>query len=852
MAGVSVVTGAEHVALGSHVAVVHPEAAPRPEAFERMATTIEHDSAIDVVHADFDVSADDRTHRAFTPEFSPERLRHQIVVGPVLVVRDSVASSLFAEPLSSFHDVVLRLAERTNRWHRIPEVLATCSADSLQVDRAAVAAHLARSGADRGALEVVATDRPEIGRVIRAADPERLVSVVIPTRGSSGVVFGRPRAFVIEAVRSIVERSTHQRLEFVVVHDSATPATVLDELRSVAADRLVLVEYTEEFNFSDKVNVGVAEASGDVLLLLNDDTELIDADAIPVLLGHLDDPGVAMAGAKLLFEDGTLQHGGHVYHGDVHHACFGWPGTSPGPPPLFPLLVARECSGVTAGCALVRREAFDAVGGFDPALPLNYNDVDFSLKVRAAGQRIIWTPWARWYHFESRTRVPDIRPEELAAIEERWHDQLRSDPYYHRALPPGPADWQPAPAAPSPEPRRSFVARARSFVGRRLLRRGLRRPSGVNLIGYLDATSGLGDRARELGAVLDAAGIRYSRWDLELTDSARSGDASEQRADDDVIFDTTIAVVTALAFPALAEVYPPLVNEVDRVVGYWFWELADVPDTHRTAIEMVDEIWAPTAFVRDAYAASVEVPVELVPLPIGAPTPSASDRAALGLDERFTFLTSFDHLSSMQRKHPLGVIEAFRRAFGGRDDVALVVKSINGHLRPEQTARLAESADGDHRIVLRDGYLSAGDQAALLAAADCYVSLHRSEGLGLHLAEAMWLGTPVIATDYSGSVDLTTPIPNPNADGSDAGPVAELIPYRLVPVDGGGEAYTTGEWADPDLDAAAAAMRRVADDADHRAALAAAGRHHIERLADVAEASARLRSLLGATVASGK
>ena len=833
MSGVSLVTSTERPELGRHVAFVAEDAQVDPSVVGRMATLLDDESGVDVVSADFVVRADRSEVRAFTPEFSPERLRHHCVIGPVLVVRREIAGAAdVGEAFSSIHDVALRLSESTDRWRRVPEIAATCQADPTVADVPAIVAHLDRIEA---VAEVVDGSVPGTVRVVRPADAARLVSVVIPTRGSSGVVFGTRRVFVVEAVRALIERSTYRALEFVVVADLDTPPDVLDELRGLAGDELVVIDYDRPFNFSDKVNVGVAASSGDLILLLNDDTELIDVDSIGTMVAHLDDTGVAMVGAKLLFEDGTLQHGGHVYNGEVHHACFGWPGTSPGPPPLAPLVVARECSGVTAGCALVRRDVFESVGGFDTSLPLNYNDVDFSLKVRSEGHRILWSPWATWYHFESRTRLPEILPSERAAIDRRWHDQLAHDPYYHPALPPGPADWRPAATSSTVlDAAPTLTARARSFVSRRILRRRPRRPHGVNLIGYLGATSGLGDRARELQAVLDAAGIRYSRWDLDLTESAHGDGLGHARPDDDVIFDTTVAVVTALAFPALPAVYPPLVHEVDRVVGYWFWELADIPERHRPAIELVDEIWAPTMFVRDAYAPVVDVPVELVPLPIRAPQPSGRDRESLGIDDRFTFLTSFDHLSAMQRKHPLGVIDAFGRAFPGRADVALIVKSINGHLRPDQTASLVDAAAHDERVSLRDGYLSDGDQAALIAAADCYVSLHRSEGLGLHIAEAMWLGTPVVATDYSGSVDLTRP--------TGGGDVVASVPYRLVPVEGGGEAYAEGVWAEPDLDAAADAMRRLADDSAYRSEIVTAARRHVERLAEPEAAAARVRA----------
>ena len=845
MGRVSVVTATEHPELGRYGAFVADGSELSGRVLASMAAVLDAESDVDVVTADFEVADDAATLRAYTPGFSPERLRHQAVTGPVLVTRPHLLDAVVGngEP-RSIHDVALRLGERSERWRRVAAVAARCAAETVAADRSAVVDHLERTGV---VASVVEGARPGTVRLRRDDPGHPLVSVIVPTRGSDGVVFGNRRVFVVEAIRSLVERSEYRRLEFVVVHDAVTPPAVLDELRELAGEALVLVEYDRTFDFSDKVNVGVAAASGPLLLLLNDDTELIAPDSVSVLVGHLADPGVAMAGAKLLFEDGTLQHGGHVYHGEVHHACFGWPGGSPGPAPLFPLAVARECSGVTAGCALVRRSVLDEVGGFDSAFPHNYNDVDVSLKMRAAGYRIVWTPWSRWYHFESRTRVPEIRPEERARLDDRWHDELRHDPYYHPGLPVGPADWQPAPVPPAPTdggaPPLSLVARTRSFVGRNLLRRRLRRPRGVNLIGYLHATSGLGERVRELERVLAAADIGYSRWDLDLTDSARSSRTLEPRPDDDVIFDTTIAVVTALAFPALREVYPPLVGEVDRVIGYWFWELADVPGSQAPAIAMVDEIWTPTAFVRDAYQSATDAPVRLVPLPIRRPTPTARDRASFGFDDRFTFLASFDHLSSMERKYPVGAVEAFRRAFPDRDDVRLIVKSINGHLRPAQAEELIVAAGDDRRIDLRDGYLSEGDQAALLAAADCYVSLHRSEGLGLHIAESMWLGTPVVATDYSGSTDLTTPPPGGE-------PVARLVPSRLVPVERGGEAYTTGRWAAPDLDAAAEALTEVADDADSRSEMIEAARRRIEMVADPGRAATTLADLLASTTRS--
>ena len=179
-----------------------------------------------------------------------------------------------------------------------------------------------------------------------------------------------------------------------MVHDTETPDVVLDALAATSWP-ISLVPFDGPFNFSAKINLGVSAARGDLILLLNDDTQLIEPSSVEVLVGHVAMPGVVMAGAKLLFADGTMQHGGHVYAERPEHMCMGWRGDSPGPGPLWPLAVERECSGVTVASALVRRDDFEAVGGFTTELPMDYNDVDFCLKVRATGRRISGPPGRR-------------------------------------------------------------------------------------------------------------------------------------------------------------------------------------------------------------------------------------------------------------------------------------------------------------------------------------------------------------------------------------------------------------------------------------------------------------------------
>jgi O-antigen biosynthesis protein len=435
---------------GELIVVVEAGDALEPDALATMDAVFV-DGEVDVAYCDHDVIDADGAHIApsFKPAFSPERLRAHNYIDRLVVTRRAVADAAggFRDGYDGAHDYdfLLRLTEQARRVAHVPRILCHRgeSPDGTAADRddavataagaRAVADHCARVGID---ATVEPTRNEGCYRVVRRLDAHPLVSVVIPTRGTCGRVWGAARCYVYDAVRSLVERSTYRQLEFVIVHDTETPSSVLAALATMPDVATTFVPFDAPFNFSAKINLGVEHATGSLLLLLNDDTELVEPASVEVLVGHLQTPDVAMAGAKLLFGDGTLQHGGHVYSDQPNHACVGWRGDSPGPLPLRPLAVERECSGVTAACALVRKAAFHEVGGFPTELPLSYNDVDFSLKLRRAGHRIVWTPWAVWYHFESRTRDSRVLPEERAWLDARWSVELSADPYYNPNLVP--------------------------------------------------------------------------------------------------------------------------------------------------------------------------------------------------------------------------------------------------------------------------------------------------------------------------------------------------------------------------------------------------------------------------------
>lgn len=260
-----------------------------------------------------------------------------------------------------------------------------------------------------------------------ATGPAPQVSVVIPSIGSTGTVFGRSRCFVVEAVRSVLATAAVP-IEVVVSAGAQMPAPIAAELAALDSDAapVRLVEFEGPFNFSASVNLAAAHARGEHLLLLNDDVEVVARDWLTLMLAALG-PGVGAVGAKLLFEDGTLQHAGHTYRGALGHVGFGLPGDAAGRDGI--LTRRRPVAGATAACLLVPFHVYDLVGGLCTTLPGNYNDVDLCLKIRSAGLDVVYEPGAVLYHFESRSRVPTIRPEEVAFMDARWHSRIAADPF---------------------------------------------------------------------------------------------------------------------------------------------------------------------------------------------------------------------------------------------------------------------------------------------------------------------------------------------------------------------------------------------------------------------------------------
>lgn len=322
---------------------------------------------------------------------------------------------------------------------------------------------------------------------------------------------------------------------------------------------------------------------------------------------------------------------------------------------------------------------------------------------------------------------------------------------------------------------------------------------GVNVAGFFNAELGVGEAARLLISGLDAAGVPVLPVQGHFIPPSRQGANFVYARIDDAPYPINIVCINGDGVPVFAREAGRAFFKDRHTIALWWWEVGDPPASWSPAYELIDEVWVASQHLYDAIAPTSPVPVVRIELPVVQPAVAPRTRAELGLPEDgFLFLYVHDYHSVAARKNPCGAIEAFKRGFAPGQGAKLVVKSINAQNVPHEHDRVLLAADDHPDITLIDTYVSAAEKNAMIAACDCYVSLHRSEGFGLTVAEAMLLGKPVIATRYGGTLEFT------NDDNS------YLVDWQPVKVGEGAHPYPAeGTWAEPDLDQAAALMREV-------------------------------------------
>lgn len=419
-----------------------------PDALFEYAQAVHNYPDTDLIYSDEDKIRPDGMHvdPFFKPDFSIDLLRNVNYICHFLAIRKSLLAKL--EPSGSDvdgaqdHDITLKAVEKARHVHHVARILyhwrmaegstALNPSSKDYASRAGIRAvknHLDRLGIGAS----VSSGRfPFTYRVkYDVPCPHPLVSIIIPSKDH--------RSVLDTCICSILEKSTYDNYEIIVVENNSTEQetfTYYSDLSSRFPGKIRVIIWPGEFNFSKIVNYGVSEASGDYILLLNNDTEVISPQWIEELVGICSRSDVGAVGARLLYADDTVQHAGVFVNGQgAGHLFKDLPKDNPG---YFGLAVrTQDLSAVTAACLMTRRDVFNLVGGFTEDFAVAFNDVDFCLKIRNAGLLVVYTPEAELHHYESLSRGYENSPEkkrrfhrETALLHLRWPDYyVVGDPY---------------------------------------------------------------------------------------------------------------------------------------------------------------------------------------------------------------------------------------------------------------------------------------------------------------------------------------------------------------------------------------------------------------------------------------
>jgi O-antigen biosynthesis protein len=406
-------------------------------AFYCFASAINADLQVDVIYGDEDEVSEngDRSDPFFKPDWSPDYLESCNYLGGGTCVRGAIADRII-EASSGMYDFFLRATEITHNVRHIRHVLVhrarglhrSKPQQEIAEEISAIEGRLQRTERTGKVVPL----EPDVGcyRIETFCSDTPSISIVIPTAGRIVDIDGRKVDLILNCVNAIVNQSSFKNLEVVVVHNCDIDAVRMSKLDTVGVRKVAYCE--PEINIAKKINLGVAACRGEFVLLLNDDVEPLNVDWIERLLDHMRKPHVGAVGAKLLYPNMKTQHLGIILLKGIPNGLRReYPRADAGY--FFSSLCCKNFLGVTGAVMMTRASLFRQVGGYTESLPINYNDVDYCLKLKEKGAYTVFSPQAELIHYESLSRQPGITDtSEVEFFINRWA-KIVTDPFYNES-----------------------------------------------------------------------------------------------------------------------------------------------------------------------------------------------------------------------------------------------------------------------------------------------------------------------------------------------------------------------------------------------------------------------------------
>jgi GT2 family glycosyltransferase len=437
------------LARGDFLAFLDHDDELTPDALLEIATLLHDNPDTDLIYSDHDILGIDGRRRfpSFKPDWSPELLLSYMYFGHLKVYRAALVRSVGGLRAgfegSADYDLALRLVERTERIRHIPQILyhwraapssmartSETKPQSFEAGRRALEEALRRRGIEGVAEQPSFAERAKLGlyKIHFRSTKHIPVTIIIPTRDKIDLLRS--------CVESIEQKTTHISYEILIIDNESRDPETLNYFAQ-SCHQVISFENSGVFNFAAMMNLGVEQTQTEYFVLLNNDTLVINSEWLDELIGYGELPGVGAVGAKLLYPDGRIQHAGVILgtHGLTGHAFQPRRDADDQLEYQAYAHVARNYLAVTAACMLSRKTVFTEVGGFnDRDLKVAWNDVDYCLRLREKGYRVVFNPYATLYHLESQSRGDDKNPAEIRYMMSHWRHYIDGDPFYNPNL----------------------------------------------------------------------------------------------------------------------------------------------------------------------------------------------------------------------------------------------------------------------------------------------------------------------------------------------------------------------------------------------------------------------------------